>query len=102
MSFTSDSSANIIWKNPSGNIFQTKQLLTSDGGTYTLVARSSNGCSDSIQVKVLVDTVKAQLNVSSDTLTCSKTKVILNPLGDTTRLNFKWSGPGNFNSILKN
>lgn len=101
-SYTSDTSANIVWKNPSGNLFQTKQLLTSDGGTYTLVARSSNGCSDSIQVKVLVDTVKAQLNISSDTLTCTKTNVILNPLGDTTRLNFKWSGPGNFNSILKN
>lgn len=90
--------ATISWTGPQGQRGEGALIDTSIPGDYFIVALSAEGCRDTLQVFLELDTLSPSLGVSLDTeLNCSKPTVVPQVLAqDFTH--FDWSGPDGFTS----
>ena len=86
----------VNWSGPNG--FSSNQInpLISIPGTYTVLVRSSNGCTASASTVVNGDTTEPTVSASGGILTCDVTSVILNASTNATIVG--WTGPNGFTS----
>ncbi len=97
----SDPFAEINWTGPNGFISNQDSVQTNQSGTYTIIGTSKNGCSDTAQMFIAIDTLHPILQSSDDTLNCIKTSANLQ-LNDLYNSTYSWTGPNNFTSSQKN
>lgn len=99
----SDSAAspNYFWSGPDGFSSTLPSVEVSAGGTYQVRVESANGCSDSLSLEVVVDTLVPSIQLAADTLSCT------NPVANLTANapaadRFEWAGPNGFSSLSQN
>lgn len=100
ISNSSDPFADIHWTGPNGFDSGLDSIQTNQGGNYSVIGTSKNGCADTAQVFIAMDTIHPKLQSSDDTLTCIKTSVNLQ-LSDVHSSAYSWTGPNNFTSTQK-
>ena len=61
-------------------------------GLYILEITDGNGCKNTEQIVIDIDSIRPTINLSSDTLTCLQTNLMLENISDG--IGFLWSGPG--------
>lgn len=90
------------WSGPNGFISSLQNPDVNIDGTYDLVVTNPvNGCFSINSAVVLADQALPQANITTDTLTCSATSVILTATATVT-VNWTWTGPNNFTSTVQN
>ncbi len=77
----------------------TKDIALNQSGKYYLTTKSLLGCVSNDSIEILVDTLKPQLSLLFDELSCKKLNLVPKILlGDTSNLSIKWQGPNQYNS----
>lgn len=62
-------------------------------GLYRAVATGTNGCSATDSVFIVIDTIRSNVTVISDSITCSKQSGLLNAFPDATDVDYQWQSP---------
>ena len=70
-------------------------LVTDQAGLFELVGKGVNGCIDSIEVLISIDTIPPIITVVDGALDCYNPSVILNA-SVINHVNIGWMGPGGF------
>lgn len=86
------------WQGPMGFNSTLKSPVITLPGDYQVTARSSNGCQSSLMLHVFEDITKPVLQVSDDTLTCSKDSIKLQASCSDLKAMIQWIGPNGFSS----
>lgn len=86
------------WLGPSGFNSTLKNPLINLAGDYQVTARKSNGCQSSLLLHIYEDITKPILQLSDDTLTCSKDSIKLKASSSDPTAIFQWIGPNGFSS----
>ncbi|MBK7232013.1 MAG: gliding motility-associated C-terminal domain-containing protein [Saprospiraceae bacterium] len=63
------------------------------GGLYTLHLQGENYCLDSLSFEVVVDTLAPVLNLTGDSITCTRRTVVLTGRSADPKANFTWFDP---------
>ncbi|MCB9197408.1 MAG: gliding motility-associated C-terminal domain-containing protein [Flavobacteriales bacterium] len=87
------------WSTSNGNITGSTSTISTtadEDGTYTLtILNTNNGCSDSQDIVLTIDTITPNVNAGTDqTLTCASPTLSLSGSSSTGGVNFSWTGPG--------
>lgn len=90
--------ARMQWVGPGGFSIQTSSSDVFVGGTYTFTIWGTNGCSYTDSVEVIQKDRIPDLQVAGDTITCSRSSVLLNASTSTTGVQVEWTGPNGFRS----
>ncbi|MEP7197057.1 MAG: gliding motility-associated C-terminal domain-containing protein [Saprospiraceae bacterium] len=93
-----NSSAVFEWSGPNNYSSNQKNPLIKSPGNYQLIVSNSNGCKDSMLIKISQDVRKPVLFVSDDTINCKKTTASLIAKSNRDSLIYLWSGPNSFSS----
>ena len=92
---TTTTGVTYAWTGPGGFTSTEQKPDVSNAGTYTVVVTATvNGCTDSGTAEVTQDPTVPSISVTTDTLTCALTTVVLNAETTTPNVTFAWSGPG--------
>ncbi len=96
------SNATYAWTGANfSSIAQNPQVST--GGTYTvLVTNPTTGCSASASAVVNQNTLAPTATASGGHLTCAIPSVVLQSASNTSNVNYNWTGPNGFASLLQN
>lgn len=89
----------VSWSGPQN--FTSNQInpVVDQAGTYLLIATTTNGCSASIAVMVLVDTLSPQVTANvGNTLTCLQPVAGISAAISPAGSQVLWSGPQNFSA----
>ncbi len=90
------------WTGPGGFTSTQQNPSVSTPGQYILIVTSNvNGCTDSATSTVTSDPTVPDFSVTTDTLTCTVTSVVLETVSNTPNVTFKWTGPSSFTSTLE-
>ena len=86
----------VSWTGP--NNFSSNQAnpTVTVPGTYTVIVRGANGCTESATAEVTSDATTPSVTANGGTITCTNTSVTLTATSDATILG--WTGPNGFNS----
>jgi len=87
------------WTGPNNYFSSDEDPLVFEGGAYTIVATSQNGCTSTLQVIVQEDTAIPDVSAVGGTLTCADTSIQLDGSSQTLGTFFVWSGPNNFSAM---
>nr|MBP7822128.1 gliding motility-associated C-terminal domain-containing protein [Saprospiraceae bacterium] len=82
-------------------IANSDSINVDQGGDYRIIVEGLNGCKDSTQITIVVDTLHPVILVDDETLTCTNSTVQLSPQTNNTNLTWGWTGP-NFVSSEQN
>ncbi|MBK9727723.1 MAG: gliding motility-associated C-terminal domain-containing protein [Saprospiraceae bacterium] len=96
-----DPTVNIRWYGPNGFVELKDSVYSNQAGKYQVIGLAKNGCSDTVQIELFVDTLKPDIKLLDDTLNCIKKSTVLK-LSDSLTSIYSWSGPNNFSSSQKN
>ncbi|MBK7358810.1 MAG: gliding motility-associated C-terminal domain-containing protein [Saprospiraceae bacterium] len=99
---TTNQPKTIIWIGPNGFSANTDSIVAIEPGTYRVVLTSDFGCVASDSVSIQDIRKLPTFTVADDSLNCKRSSINLTLNSNDTDLNFNWSGPNNFSSILKN
>ncbi len=97
-----DPNARIQWIGPNGFTASSLNTVTQHGGKYILIASSANGCNDTAEVDIVVDTLRPDVKGGNAELTCIVDKLHLNPEIGGQYSHIAWKGPNGFASTDKN
>lgn len=81
------------WKGPVGFVAVGPTAQATLPGTYTLVATDSRGCSDSISVQVVADTLPPTLVLADASIPCTGNTALLSAQVDPADALLSWAGP---------
>ena len=86
------------WTGPDG--FQTTdpQPTISQGGIYTLVAESLDGCSNTKSFHVENSIEAPVIDISAPAITCINGSTQITPISNYSFSSYQWNGPNNFRS----
>lgn len=98
----SGSILNYTWYGPQGFLSSNSNPPVTVGGYYRLVIQGTNGCVFEDSVEVIQKDRIPDLIVKNDTLTCLKSKIILQAQTNTSGVRFEWMGPNGFQSLVQN
>ncbi|MBK9221365.1 MAG: gliding motility-associated C-terminal domain-containing protein [Saprospiraceae bacterium] len=69
-------------------------------GRYEVYVRGTNGCLDSSEITILLDTMPPTLFLSTDTISCSKSSVLIQVATQDSIIKYKWKDfQGNLDSV---
>jgi gliding motility-associated-like protein len=86
------------WCGPNGFKSTEQSPLVSEDGIYSVTAIGPNGCRDTIDVEVILDTEFAVTTAIKDTLSCTISDLQLNFSVDLANVSYEWEGPNSFTS----
>lgn len=86
------------WTGPNNYTSTDEDALVFEGGSYTLVATATNGCTSELSVNVQEDTAIPDVAAVGGTITCTDTTIQLNGSSATLGTLYSWSGPNSFTS----
>ncbi len=90
----------ISWISENDVIRQGSTIETDEAGTYNVVVSDpSSGCDLETSVTVAADTLSPSLVISSDSLGCAATEVILITETGAQEIEYLWSGPNQYSSM---
>ncbi|MEM8906225.1 MAG: gliding motility-associated C-terminal domain-containing protein [Bacteroidota bacterium] len=84
------------WTGPNGFMANTPNPLVNVGGNYMLMVTAENGCTETAQANVVVDTLAPDLVLLSDSITCAEPQASLWAISAVDDLSYNWSGPNGF------
>lgn len=82
------------WQGPGGFTSDQMSPELSEGGNYQLVITNDNGCADTLSALLAIDTLPPSVDVSGDTLTCSRSSTNLLVITPNEIRASSWVGPG--------
>lgn len=100
----SSSSTNVTysWTGPDNYMSNEQNPTVTEGGIYTLLVTSSNGCNGQAGAEVILDNEGPDLLGTGGTINCGNPNVILMVETDDEDATFEWSGPDNYTSDEQN
>ncbi|HNE64361.1 MAG TPA: gliding motility-associated C-terminal domain-containing protein [Saprospiraceae bacterium] len=103
---TSDVTNNITvsWVDPSSNAVSSNlNFTTQTAQTYTLiVTNNSNGCSNTLNLKVPENTTVPNISAQGDVINCYEPIAECVGNSSTNNVKYAWSGPGNYSANTSN
>ena len=90
------------WTGPNNFISDQPNPIVNEIGAYTLVVTAPNGCTNQTTVNVLPDFDIPQIAATGGTISCLVPSIQLTANSSPINVDWDWSGPGGFNSILQN
>jgi len=88
-----------LWSGPDGFVQAAAAVDVMRGGAYTFTFTATNGCVDSLQLEVLVDTIAPQLSAEDLALNCRQSTAPLPAsVSGSAGLELAWSGPNGFSA----
>jgi gliding motility-associated-like protein len=98
---SSRDSLTYFWTGPNGFNSSTKNITVGQAGNYSIRITTDDGCFSLLNVEVVEDTAKPDLQLIADTLDCLKTQTNLLFNSKSKLISLQWNGPNNFNSNQK-
>lgn len=96
---TQNSQDSIFWSGPNNFSDEGFIIKAIDPGNYRIIAKSTNGCQDTTEISLSIDSDFPVVNFDAvDQLTCALDSVSINVDSTIPNSTFAWSGPGNFTS----
>ncbi|NOT38830.1 MAG: T9SS type B sorting domain-containing protein [Saprospiraceae bacterium] len=95
-------SVKVSWKGPNGFVSDSITTQITIAGKYYITVTGPNGCEVNDSVVSLQKDVLPDLSIKNDTLNCIRKSLTLFAESTTPNVKFEWTGPNNFNSVLKN
>jgi hypothetical protein len=98
---TASGSTSYSWSGPNGYSAATLTASITKGGTYTFTAvNSTSGCRATASTIVEENTAPpGEISINnSGTITCLNSSVTIKGTSSSTGVNYKWTGPNNYNS----
>ena len=90
------------WSGPGGITGSEDSLIVVDAGIYDLLVTAMNGCTNSAQFEVSIDTLTPDVQANGGVLDCFGNPVMLLGQSVTQGVQYDWSGPGGFTSTIQN
>lgn len=91
---------NVSWVDiDQAQVYAGDSVVVADGGAYQLSYATTDGCLYDTTVIIPYDTVRPFLIVGGGLLDCVTDSVQLTVVGDTTGVSFRWTGPGDYESV---
>ncbi|MBK9108221.1 MAG: gliding motility-associated C-terminal domain-containing protein [Saprospiraceae bacterium] len=97
-----DSTVLFNWFGPNLFYSNLKAPTVKDTGYYEIIVIAKNKCATKDTIHVAYKRDLPELQVNSENLTCKQVSAGLNVIGDTTGVQFLWTGPGLTDSINLN
>lgn len=96
-----------IWKLNNEMVSFNDSIMVSEAGDYTVIVEDENGCTDSVVVEVVIDTIPPDIMLVLDNIiSCDDSISVISAGLLDTDLTYNWSGPtvfvDNVNSIEVN
>lgn len=99
---TSDPYDSLIWYGPGNFISHQLQPVVDRAGTYTLIIRGSNGCIDTFNTEISIDTIVPSVTAIVPTVNCEHEMI---PLDISEPYNpefsYQWTSNSGFNAHVK-
>lgn len=86
------------WTTPDGQVIQDSSISAVEAGWYYFNMEFSNGCGRLDSILIEIDTLRPELSLDADTITCQDTKAELRAMRMDTTAKFLWRGPNGFSS----
>lgn len=97
---TTDLNLNFNWSGP-GNFNSTqKNPMISIAGTYMVTVSNPFDCSLSKSLNITADTIKPDLSISADTITCLRSIAPVKASSSLQGFTMRWTGPNGFTYTL--
>jgi gliding motility-associated-like protein len=84
------------WTTPGGQIFTDSILISRDSGWHLFTLVFENGCESLDSVRVVLDTMRAELELAGDTINCSTPEAEIRATVGDSMAAFAWTGPGGY------
>lgn len=95
---SSTNGISFAWTGPNNFNSDQSTITVMEGGIYQVVVSAANGCKDSLQSEVIVDTIRPIFeSLVADTLDCNGTAALA--IGSPDAVNISWVGPNGFISM---
>lgn len=90
------------WTGPGGYTSVLQNPVVTQPGIYTLTVQDANGCTDTDEVAVFLDTAVPALSIAPPpTLNCAQTTVLLSVTSSAQTIYF-WTGPNGYATTIQN
>jgi gliding motility-associated-like protein len=90
----------IQWTGPVGFNSNSKNPFVKEAGLYTVNVTSQNGCISVDTITIMQDDQKPSILLTADVINCTNTETRIQTSVSDGIL-FRWTGPGGFNSLIK-
>ncbi|MCC6461867.1 MAG: hypothetical protein IT260_15435, partial [Saprospiraceae bacterium] len=97
---TNASSPIFSWTGPNGFFSTANSPAVSLGGTYNVTVSAPNGCTATASVSVPTNTAIPGIQLSADSISCTKDSAQLSAQTTAALPGFAWSGPNGFSSTI--
>ena len=98
LSVNSDSTIQVTWTHPSGQVVTSESFETTQAGTYYIEILNSNGCSELDSIELEANQDFPVISSAFDSLTCVKNTSTITVESNISNTQFEWTGPAGFNS----
>ncbi|MFT4567861.1 MAG: hypothetical protein ACI9FN_002829, partial [Saprospiraceae bacterium] len=93
-SFAGGELESVVWSNEfEPNLSSAPNLSIDQPAMYTLLATAENGCNDTMDVIIGIDTIAPDVMLSGGTLTCTDPLITVSTFSQSTDILYAWSGP---------
>ncbi|MBK8954897.1 MAG: gliding motility-associated C-terminal domain-containing protein [Saprospiraceae bacterium] len=92
----------LYWQIPDGTQISDDSLFVKSGGLYKIQFTNEFGCISEDSITIFDFKKLPDFSLLPDTLNCIKTNILLQMTSNDPDLEFNWTGPGTFKSILRN
>ena len=83
----------IAWSGPNGYSNNSASVTLVEGGIYSVIVESKNGCKSTKSIEIVIDTIAPDLRIAGDTIDCNNSSITLVGISTYNNINFQWTGP---------